>query len=405
MGSPCLFRERYEFLPAWDVTRRCLPGGNSRRGDPSPEGGTGPAGGVSGDQPGRRRSRSASSSRPVSGSARPGGATGSRPRCGGAASRRAARPAAPPCRVPGGRRVQRRVIGQVMLLRPGGQAAPAAAGRVPPNLGTNPPMIVPTWPWRDGPRPLRWQQHRRGRDRRSGSGRHQKSAVGPSRSTIAWLPCRARPPVRGEAIVPPGMRQFAYFFHVDRRVPRGSRAWLGPGEPTFRPAVGPPGQGSGRTGFRHQGADPAPRTAVPHRSPGIMSRSAHRRARQRRCRMRPMRNCGTTTARQPGPGGRLGRRRTVCHPDVSGHWAENESVLRMEPLPAGMTSASSSPGDGGNLGCCRRSSQPGEASAGQVAQCNIVLIHPPSGFLEWPVAPRPRLPGLDARYPGPAPVA
>ena len=372
---------------------------------PHPKVVPGRLGGVRGSARAAASSRSTSSSRPVSGSARPGGATGSRPRCGGAASRRAARPAAPPMPRPrrSARAAPRHRPGHAPQTgRPGCSCCSRACAA---QLGNESTYDRSHLALAGRSRPLRWQQHRRGRDRRSGSGRHQKSAVGPSRSTIAWLPCRARPPVRGEAIVPPGMRQFAYFFHVDRRVPRGSRAWLGPGEPTFRPAVGPPGQGSGRTGFRHQGADPAPRTAVPHRSPGIMSRSAHRRARQRRCRMRPMRNCGTTTARQPGPGGRLGRRRTVCHPDVSGHWAENESVLRMEPLPAGMTSASSSPGDGGNLGCCRRSSQPGEASAGQVAQCNIVLIHPPSGFLEWPVAPRPRLPGLDARYPGPAPVA
>ena len=45
-----LFRERYEFPPPWGVTRRCLPGGMSLRGDPSPEGATGQAGAVSGDQ-------------------------------------------------------------------------------------------------------------------------------------------------------------------------------------------------------------------------------------------------------------------------------------------------------------------------------------------------------------------
>ena len=46
-----LFGERYESWPPWGVTRRCLPGGMSRRGDPSPEGATGPAGvAVSGNQ-------------------------------------------------------------------------------------------------------------------------------------------------------------------------------------------------------------------------------------------------------------------------------------------------------------------------------------------------------------------
>jgi hypothetical protein len=40
-----LFGERYEFRPPWGVTRRCLPGGMSRRGDRSPEGATGQAGG------------------------------------------------------------------------------------------------------------------------------------------------------------------------------------------------------------------------------------------------------------------------------------------------------------------------------------------------------------------------
>ena len=37
-------RERYEPGPSWGVTRRCLPGGMLLRGDPSPEGATGPAG-------------------------------------------------------------------------------------------------------------------------------------------------------------------------------------------------------------------------------------------------------------------------------------------------------------------------------------------------------------------------
>jgi hypothetical protein len=47
-GSPALvawlFGKRYGFPPAWGVTRRCMPGGISRRGDLSPEGATGPAG-------------------------------------------------------------------------------------------------------------------------------------------------------------------------------------------------------------------------------------------------------------------------------------------------------------------------------------------------------------------------
>ncbi len=44
-GSPALearlFGERYGFRPAWGVTRRCLPGGISLRGERSPEGATG----------------------------------------------------------------------------------------------------------------------------------------------------------------------------------------------------------------------------------------------------------------------------------------------------------------------------------------------------------------------------
>ena len=35
-----LFWERYEGRPPWGVTQKCLPGGMSRRGDPSPEGAT-----------------------------------------------------------------------------------------------------------------------------------------------------------------------------------------------------------------------------------------------------------------------------------------------------------------------------------------------------------------------------
>jgi hypothetical protein len=43
--------KRYEFRPPWGITRRCLPGGMSLRGDPSPKGATGQAGGaMSGDQ-------------------------------------------------------------------------------------------------------------------------------------------------------------------------------------------------------------------------------------------------------------------------------------------------------------------------------------------------------------------
>jgi hypothetical protein len=98
----------------------------------------------------------------------------------------------------------------------------------------------------------------------------------------------------------------------------------------------------------------------------------------------------------------------VRHPDVTGDWAENESVLRMEPLRAGHDLSLVEVDDGGDLGCCRRSSQLGEAPVGQVTQCKVILIPPRSGSLEWPVVPRPRLPGLpglDARYPGPAPVA
>jgi hypothetical protein len=53
-GSPALvarlLRERYGFPPAWGVTRRCLPGGISLRGQLSPEGATGQAGRVLGDQ-------------------------------------------------------------------------------------------------------------------------------------------------------------------------------------------------------------------------------------------------------------------------------------------------------------------------------------------------------------------
>jgi hypothetical protein len=36
-----------------------------------------------------------------------------------------------------------------------------------------------------------------------------------------------------------------------------------------------------------------------------------------------------------GPVGGWDAGERVRHPDVTGHWAENEGVLRMEPLPAG----------------------------------------------------------------------
>ena len=192
MGSPCLFRERYEFLPAWDVTRRCLPGGNSRRGDPSPEGGTGPGGGVRGSARAAASSRSTSSSRPVSGSARPGGATGSRPRCGGAASRRAARPAAPPMPRPrrSARAAPRHRPGHAPQTgRPGCSCCSRACAA---QLGNESTYDRSHLALAGRSRPLRWQQHRRGRDRRSGSGRHQKSAVG--RADRRLPGCRA---VRG----------------------------------------------------------------------------------------------------------------------------------------------------------------------------------------------------------------
>ena len=47
-----LFGERYESLPPWGVTRRCLPGGISRRGEPSHQSATG-QGGVSRQGSGR----------------------------------------------------------------------------------------------------------------------------------------------------------------------------------------------------------------------------------------------------------------------------------------------------------------------------------------------------------------
>src|SRR6266700_8395202 len=50
-GVARLFGKRYEPGPPWGVTRRCLPGGISRRGDPSPEGATRVGwGAASGDQ-------------------------------------------------------------------------------------------------------------------------------------------------------------------------------------------------------------------------------------------------------------------------------------------------------------------------------------------------------------------
>ena len=87
-----------------------------------------------------------------------------------------------------------------------------------------------------------------------------------------------RPPVGGEAIVLPGTRQFAQLFRRSSHLARDRRASV----PSHRWAAE---TRHGRTGFRHRGADPASRSAVPHRCPGIMSRSAHPRARQRRCRM------------------------------------------------------------------------------------------------------------------------
>ena len=57
-----------------------------------------------------------------------------------------------------------------------------------------------------------------------------------------------------------------------------------------------------------------------------------------------------------------------------------------EPLPAGRELSLVQTGNSGNLGCCRRSSQLDEAPVGQVARCDVILIYPRSGSLEWPVA-------------------
>ena len=218
------------------------------------------------------RSRSAARPGPAGPQARPG--------CGEVASRCAARPAAPPMPGPG-----------IKASGVAATSAGAAGARV-----RNTPV----------------------------------ACGGPSRSRIAWLPCRGCGRPSGERRSSYQARASSLSFSADRRT------WLGTGEPAFHPTVGPPRQDMEEQAF-------VIGALIPHRDLRCLTaaralcldpRILVQGSADAGCPLCPRRNCGTTTARHPGPGGRLGRRRTVRHPAVSGHWAENDGVLRMEPLPS-----------------------------------------------------------------------
>jgi len=73
--------------------------------------------------------------------------------------------------------------------------------------------------------------------------------------------------------------------------------------------------------------------------------------------------------------------------------------------PAGHDLSLVEPGDGGNLGCFRRSSRTAKRPQVRLRSAlSFSSICLPAS-LSGPSPPRPRLPGPDARYPGPTPVA
>jgi len=72
--------------------------------------------------------------------------------------------------------------------------------------------------------------------------------------------------------------------------------------------------------------------------------------------------------------------------------AKNRAGSGVEPFPAGHHLGPAAAGHGGNLGCRRRAADLGEARTGQVAQREVVFIHP--AF---------RLPRYSGGTPGPEP--
>jgi hypothetical protein len=83
---------------------------------------------------------------------------------------------------------------------------------------------------------------------------------------------------------------------------------------------------------------------------------------------------GMTVSTVAVPGGDTGER--VRHPDLAGRRVQNERVPGVEPLPAGHNLGQAAAADGGNLGRCRCAADLDEARIGQIAQREVVFIHP-----------------------------
>lgn len=199
---------------------------------------------------------------------------------------------------------------------------------------------------------------------------------------------RVRPPVRGEAIFVPGMRQFAQPLNRDRL------AGLAPGEPA-RDVLSRPEEIHGASSEDNV-IPPAGRgdQAVKEQAFVIGSLIAHRNP-QRFTTVRARRldppvlvqggadaECIPGTIPVPPPSGRLntvgggdtGER--VRHPDVAGRGVENERVLGVKPFPAGHDLDPAAATNGGNLGRRWRAAELDEARIGQIAQREVVFIHP-----------------------------
>lgn len=197
-----------------------------------------------------------------------------------------------------------------------------------------------------------------------------------------------RPPVRGEAIFIPGMRKFAQPLHWDRR------ARLAAGEPALDVLSRPeeihgassednviPPAGRGDQAVKEEAFVIGP--LIAHRNP---QRFTAVRARS----LDPpiLMQGGADAERIPGtipvppPSGRLntvgggdtGER--VRHPDLAGRRVQNERVLGVEPFPAGHDLGPAATADGGNLGRRRRAADLDEARIGQIAQSEVIFIHP-----------------------------
>jgi hypothetical protein len=80
----------------------------------------------------------------------------------------------------------------------------------------------------------------------------------------------------------------------------------------------------------------------------------------------------------------------VRHPDVAGRGVENERVLGVKPFPAGHDLDSAAATNGGNLGRRWRAAELDEARIGQIAQREVVFIHPAFQLLRAR-SPRPPL--------------